>query len=260
MILSSIVLLGLFSILYQLLSAGLPGLNARLFTYNTPVPNVAGGLANAIVGSMVVVFGAILIAIPWGLAVATYLIEYGAKRKFVKVIRFLNDVFLATPSILIGLFAYSICVLPYKTFSATAGIVSLVVIALPIIIRSSEDVLYLVSPLLKESALALGISRCRVLFSIVYKVSLNGLLTGFILALARIMGETAPLLFTTLNNSSTSFNLVKPIATLPVVIYQYALSPYANWQQLAWSGALLITAFILVINLLARYAFSSKAV
>ena len=184
--------------------------------------------------------------------------EYSNKSALSKAVRFANDILLGVPSIITGLFVYAILVATLKHFSAIAGVVSLMIIAIPMVVRSTEDVLYLVSPLLRESAIALGVPRWRVTLYIVYRAARQGMITASLLALARITGETAPLLFTALSNNYTSFNLLKPMANLPVVIFRFAMSPYSSWQQIAWSGALLITMFVLAVNLIARLLASRK--
>jgi phosphate transport system permease protein len=248
----------LIAIIWSLVRLGLPGINLRLFTTPTPPPGAIGGLSNAIIGSAIITLIAILLAAPIGILIATYLVEFSRKNQFAKVIRFTNDILLSAPSIVIGLFVYALLVKPLGHFSGLAGAIALMMIAIPIITRTTEDILYLVSPLLRESALALGIPRWRVTFSIVYKSALQGIITGILLSLARVMGETAPLLFTSLNNQFTSLNVTHPMASLPVVIYRFAMSPYKNWQHLAWEGALLITVVILAINLFARYLAAKK--
>ena len=248
----------LFVILYSLCARGLQHFNLKLFTEITPTPGSDGGLKNAILGSLIIDGLAILLATPIGILIATYLVEYSNKTRLGKIVRFCNDILLSVPSIITGLFIYAILVATLKHFSALAGVISLMIIAVPMVVRSTEDVLYLVSPLLRESAIALGIPRWRVTIYIVYRAALQGMITASLLALARISGETAPLLFTALSNNFASYNLMKPIANLPVIIFQYAMSPYAYWQQLAWSGALLITAFVLIINLSARFIARRK--
>ena len=202
-------------------------------------------------------FIAILIAAPLGILIATFMVEFCGRKRFAKVVRFVNDILLSAPSIVIGLFVYALLVVPMKHFSGLAGAVALAIVALPMIVRASEDVLYLVSPLLRESAVALGLSRWRVTLSIIYRSCKSGLITAVLLALARVFGETAPLLFTALNNQFSS-GFMKPLANLPVVIFQFAMSPYHNWQQLAWSGALLVSLFVLVVNLLARFIVKDR--
>ncbi|MCP3680681.1 MAG: phosphate ABC transporter permease PstA [Gammaproteobacteria bacterium] len=246
-------LLFLISILWILISRGLPYLHPEIFTKVTPAPGEFGGMKNAIIGSVMMTLLAIAIAAPLGILVATFLVEFSGKNRTAKVVRFVNDILLSTPSIVIALFAYSLCVIPLGHFSGFAGAVALAMIALPMIVRASEDVLYLVSPMLKESASALGLPRWRVTAQIVWRVAKDGLLTGSLLALARIAGETAPLFFTALNNQYTNYHMFKPMASLPVMIYEYALSPYTHWQQLAWAAALLMTVAILLLNLLARF-------
>ena len=251
---SALLMLSLLCIiLWTLVSRGLPGFHLSLFFQSTPSPNsVSGGLANAIVGSLILNALAILIAAPFGILIATYLVEFSQKSTLSKWIRFANDVLLSAPSIIVGLLIYALMVKSLGHFSGLAGACALAIIALPMIVRATEDVLYLISPTLREAAVALGISRWKVTTQIIYRSIRNGLITAVLLALARIMGETAPLLFTSLSNQFMSFDINRPIANLPVTIYRYAMSPYPNWQQLAWSGALLITLFILINNLLAR--------
>jgi phosphate transport system permease protein len=248
----------LLLILYTLFARGLGHFNLALFTQSTPAPGDDGGLKNAIIGSLFMSLIGIALATPIGILIATYLAEYSNKSKLADMVRFANDILLGVPSIITGLFIYAIMVATLGHFSAIAGAVSLMIIAIPMIVRSTEDVLYLVSPLLRESAVALGIVRWRVTVYIVYKAALQGMITASLLALARITGETAPLLFTALSNNFTSYNLLKPMANLPVVIFRYAMSPYQSWQQIAWSGALLITIFVLVVNLSARMLASRK--
>ena len=242
----------LLLILYTLFARGLAHFNLSLFTEATPTPGDDGGLKNAIIGSFIMSGLGIILATPIGILIATYLVEYSNKSKLSGIVRFSNDILLGVPSIITGLFVYAILVATLKHFSAIAGTVSLMLIAIPMVVRSTEDVLYLVSPLLRESAIALGVPRWRVTVYIVYRAALQGMITASLLALARITGETAPLLFTALSNNFTSYNLLKPMANLPVVIFRFAMSPYENWQQIAWSGALLITIFVLAVNLCAR--------
>lgn len=253
-----IALFFLMMVVTSLVKLGLPGLNLRVLISPTPAPGEIGGLSNAIIGSFIITALAVIIAVPIGVLVATYLVEFSRKGSFAKIIRFSNDILLSAPSIVIGLFVYALVVRSMGHFSALAGSLALVMIAVPIITRTTEDVLYLVSPLLRESALALGIPRWRVTISIVYKAARQGIITGVLLALARIMGETAPLLFTALNNQFTSLNIFHPMANLPIVIYRYAMSPYPTWRHLAWEGALLITVVILALNLFARYLARNK--
>jgi phosphate transport system permease protein len=253
---ASIVVLAL--ILWQLVIRGIGHLNFALLTEPTPAPGMAGGLSDAILGSVIMTSIGIIIAIPVGVLIATYLAEFGRKSQLSHVIRFINDILLSAPSIIIGLFVYALIVKTTGSFSGIAGALALAIIAIPMITRTTEDVLYLVSPMLKESAVALGIPRWRVTLWIVYRSARSGIITAILLALARIAGETAPLLFTALNNGFANANPLAPMASLPVVIFQFAMSPYQSWQQLAWSGALLITLAILLINLLARLFMRKK--
>lgn len=248
------------SILWTLFKLGGHGINLRFFTERTPAPGVgAGGLMNAICGSLILTALGIAAAAPLGILIATFLVDYSKKSIFSKVLRFINDVLLSAPSIVMGLFIYAVVVRSMGHYSALAGALALAIIALPMIVRTAEDVLYLVSPMMKEAAIALGVPRWRVTVSIVYRTALQGLITAVLLALARIMGETAPLLFTALNNQFSSTSLLQPIANLPVVIFRFAMSPYDNWQRLAWAGALFITMLILLVNLLARFLAARKS-
>lgn len=253
-----IALSALIAIFFALFKMGLSGLKLSVFSQNTPPPLQSGGLKNAILGSLMINGVAILASVPIGILIATYLVEFGMKSRFSRIIRFINDTMLSAPSIVIGLFIYVLIVQAMGHFSGLAGSVALMLIAIPIIARATEDVLYLVSPTLRESAVALGVPRYRVVLSIIYVTAKQGIITGTLLALARTMGETAPLLFTTLSNQFLSFDLTKPMANLPVVIYRFAMSPYAGWQQLAWTGALLIAVVVLGINLLARLIFKAE--
>ncbi len=248
-----IVTVFLVSILFTLCKNGAPYISNELFTAVTPSPGAeSGGLLNAIVGSVVMNFIAILLATPIGMLIAIYLVEISRKSALQKIVRFCNDILLSMPSIISGLFIYAILVRPMGHYSAWAGAIALMVIAIPMIVRATEDVLYLASPFMRESAVALAIPRWRVTLCIIFRSLAPGLITAVLLALARTMGETAPLLFTSLSSNYLSFDLSNPMANLPVVIYQYAMSPYQNWQNLAWAGALLITIFILIVNLIAR--------
>lgn len=237
---------------WTLISRGIAAINLDLFTLETPPPGSPGGLANAIVGSAMMTGLAMLIATPIGILAGTYLAEYGRHSRFGTVARFINDVLLSAPSILVGLFVYGFTVLPMKHYSGWAGAIALSLIALPVIVRSTQDMIGLVPVPLREAAAALGAPEWRVMVSIVWRAAGSGMLTGVLLAMARISGETAPLLFTALNNQFWSLDLNAPMANLPVVIYRFALSPYDDWQQLAWGGAFLITFVILVLNVLAR--------
>src|SRR5437016_2534340 len=247
--------IGLFflgAILWTLLRNGTAGVSARLFTQMTPPPGSSGGLLNAIYGSVVMTALGILIGGPIGLLAGTYLAEYGRTSRVSSVIRFVNDVLLSAPSIIIGLFVYEALVVRMGHFSALAGAVALAIIAMPVIVRTTEDMLRLVPSALREAAAALGAPKWKVVVMVTYRAALQGMVTGVLLAIARISGETAPLLFTALNNQFWSTDLNRPMANLPVVIFQFAMSPYADWQVLAWGGALLITVSILVLNITAR--------
>lgn len=255
---SAVSLFLLMAILWSLLERGFFGFHWQIFTQPTPAPGESGGLSNAIVGSLIMTGIGIMVAAPIGILIATYLVEFGSKKRLSSVVRFVNDVLLSGPSIIAGLFVYAILVRTLGHFSALAGAVALAIIAIPMVVRTTEDVLYLVSPMLKEAAVALGVPRWRVTIMIVYRAAKSGMITAVLLAVARIAGETAPLLFTALNNQFSSINLLQPMANLPVVIFQYAMSPYTAWQNLAWAGALLITGVILIANLIARASIKAK--
>jgi len=252
--------IGLFflgAILWTLLRSGLAGMSLQLFTAMTPPPGSSGGLLNAIYGSVVMTVIGILIGGPIGVLAGTYLAEYGRTAYISTVVRFVNDVLLSAPSIIVGLFVYELLVLRMGHFSAIAGAVALAIIAIPVTVRTTEDMLNLVPQGMKDASTAMGAYHWRTITSVIYPAARSGIVTGLLLAIARISGETAPLLFTALNNQFWSSNLGAPIANLPVVIFQFALSPYPNWQQLAWSGALIITGSILIINIAARFVVSS---
>jgi phosphate transport system permease protein len=253
-----IVVLG--SILLMLIVEGVKGFSPALFTAPTPGPgSEGGGIANAILGSLIMTFLGILIATPIGLMAGTYLAEYGRTSKLADIIRFLNDVLLSAPSILIGLFVYTLMVRPMGTYSGWAGAVALAIIATPVIVRTTEDMLRLVPGQMREAGAALGAPRSLVIRAVTWRAASAGIVTGIILALARIAGETAPLLFTALNNNSWfNANLLGGVPNLPVMIYQFALSPYPNWQGLAWSGALLITVTILALSVVARFVIKDQ--
>ncbi|CAO4177747.1 phosphate ABC transporter permease PstA [Methylorubrum populi] len=253
-----IVVLG--SILLMLIVEGVKGLTPELLTAPTPGPgSVGGGIANAILGSLVMTFIGIVIATPIGLMAGTFLAEYGRGSKLADIIRFLNDILLSAPSILIGLFVYTMMVRPMGTYSGWAGAVALAIIATPVIVRTTEDMLSLVPSPMREAGAALGAPRSLVIRTITWRAASAGVVTGIILALARIAGETAPLLFTALNNNSWfNANLLGGVPNLPVMIYQFALSPYPNWQSLAWSGALLITVTILTLSVVARLVIKDQ--
>ena len=250
---------GLFflaAILWTLLSRGLAGMSVTLFTAMTPPPGSSGGLLNAIYGSLAMTVIGILIGGPIGMLAGTYLSEYGRATRISAVIRFVNDVLLSAPSIIIGLFVYELLVVRIGHFSALAGAVALAIIAMPVIVRTTEDMLNLVPQGMKDASTAMGAYPWRTITSVIYPAARSGVVTGLLLAVARISGETAPLLFTALNNQFWSTNLRAPMANLPVVIFQFALSPYPNWQKLAWAGALLITASILLLSIIARVVVS----
>ena len=253
-----IVVLG--SILAMLIIEGVKGFSPLLFTEPTPGPGSdGGGIANAILGSLVMTVLGILVATPVGVMAGTFLAEYGRHSKLADLIRFLNDILLSAPSILIGLFVYTLMVRPMGSYSGWAGAVALAIIATPVIVRTTEDMLRLVPATLREAGAALGAPPSKVITAITWRGASAGIVTGIILALARIAGETAPLLFTALNNNSWfSPNLMGGVPNLPVMIYQFALSPYANWQQLAWAGALLITVTILALSILARFVIKPQ--
>jgi phosphate transport system permease protein len=250
---------GLFflgAILWTLVSRGVAGMSWALFTSMTPPPGSGGGLLNAIYGSVVMTVIGLLIGGPVGMLAGTYLAEYGRTSPVSSVIRFVNDVLLSAPSIIIGLFVYELLVIRMGHFSAIAGAVALGIIAIPVTVRTTEDMLNLVPQGMKDASTAMGAYPWRTITSVIYPAARSGIVTGLLLAVARISGETAPLLFTALNNQFWSTNLNAPMANLPVVIFQFALSPYPNWQQLAWSGALLITLSILVLSITARVVVS----
>jgi phosphate transport system permease protein len=252
--------IGLFflgAILWTLIRNGLAGMSVQLFTAMTPPPGSSGGLLNAIYGSVVMTVIAILIGGPIGVLAGTYLAEYGRTARISTVIRFVNDVLLSAPSIIVGLFVYELLVVRMGHFSAIAGAVALAIIAIPVTVRTTEDMLSLVPQGMKDASTAMGAYDWRTITSVIYPAARSGIVTGLLLAVARISGETAPLLFTALNNQFWSSNLTAPIANLPVVIFQFALSPYPNWQQLAWSGALIITVSILILSIAARFVVSS---
>ena len=239
-------------ILGVLLFHGLSGLSLSVFTENTPPPGAAGGLANAIVGSLIITVLAVIIGTPIGILAGTYLAEYGRHDKLSSVVRFINDILLSAPSIVVGLFIYEVMVAPMGHFSGYAGAVALAVIVIPVVVRTTEDMLSLVPDTLREAAASIGLPRSLMIMKVAYRAAQAGIVTGILLAIARISGETAPLLFTALNNQFWSLNMNAPMPSLPVVIFQFALSPYEEWQKLAWTGALLITVTVLGLSILAR--------
>jgi phosphate transport system permease protein len=254
---TAVGLVFLGAILWTLLKNGLSGMSLQMFTQMTPPPGSAGGLLNAIFGSAVMTVIGIAVGAPVGVLAGTYLAEYGGNSRLSSVIRFVNDVLLSAPSIIIGLFVYQIVVVPMGHFSAIAGALALAVIAIPVTVRTTEDMLRLVPQGMKDASIALGAYPWRTTLSVIYPAARSGILTGLLLAIARVSGETAPLLFTALNNQFWSRDLNAPMANLPVVIYQFAQSPYPEWQQLAWSGALLITLTILALSIFARIVVSA---
>jgi phosphate transport system permease protein len=245
-------------ILGALLWNGLGGLSPRVFAEMTPPPGATGGLLNAIAGSLVMTTLGVLIGTPLGVLAGTYMAEYGRYSRLTFIIRFINDILLSAPSIVIGLFVYEVMVARMGHFSALAGAVALAMIVLPVVVRTTEDMLLLVPNALREAAASIGLPRSRMIIKIAYRAAGAGLTTGVLLAVARISGETAPLLFTALNNQFWSSDLNAPMASLPVVIFQFALSPYADWQQLAWTGALIITFAVLALSISARLLASSR--
>src|ERR1700760_141835 len=245
-------------ILAALLWEGFSGLSLRVFTEMTPPPGSAGGLLNAIAGSLMLTILAVLIGTPIGILAGTYMAEYGRHDKLTSVVRFINDILLSAPSIVIGLFIYEVMVYPMGHFSGWAGSVALAVIVIPVVVRTTEDMLTLVPDTLREAAASIGLPRSLMITRIAYRAAKAGMVTGVLLAVARISGETAPLLFTALNNQFWSSNLNAPVASLPVVIFQFALSPYKDWQSLAWTGALIITFTVLMLSILARALTASR--
>lgn len=249
-------LFGLFFlgwILWTLLSKGLPGINLDLFTKMTPPPMQEGGLLNAFFGSAVMCAMAIGIGTPLGVAAGTWLAEYGNARKAGTVVRFVNDILLSAPSIVLGLFVYTLYVMQTGgQFSAFAGALSLAFIVLPVVIRTTDEMLRLVPVQMREAALALGVPQWKVIMQVLYRTAMAGIVTGILLALARISGETAPLLFTAFGNQYWNSNVMQPMASVPVVMNQFAGSPYESWQVLAWAGALVLTVFVLLVSLSAR--------
>ncbi|RUO99775.1 phosphate ABC transporter permease PstA [Hyphomicrobium sp.] len=245
-------------ILATLVFKGFAGLNLKVFTEMTPPPGSDGGLLNAIAGSLLMTFFGVLIGTPIGILAGTYLAEYGRYSKVSSVIRFINDILLSAPSIVTGLFVYEVLVRPMGHFSAIAGAAALAVLVIPTVVRTTENMLVLVPNQLREASSALGLPQSLVIRKIAYKAARAGMITGVLLAIARVSGETAPLLFTALNNQFWSTDVNAPMASLPVVIFQYALSPYEDWQRLAWTGALLITAAVLSLSIAARYLGTSR--
>jgi phosphate transport system permease protein len=249
----------LFWILIETVRLGIGGLSYATLTEMTPPPNEEGGLANAIYGSALMVGLATLVGTPIGVMAGIYLAEFDRTGWLANVTRFVNDILLSAPSIVIGLFIYAIAVNPFKTFSAAAGVLALALIVIPVVIRTTENMLQLVPAGLREAAYALGAPKWKVIISITLKAARAGVITGVLLAVARIAGETAPLLFTALSNQFWTSNLGQPMASLPVTIFKFAMSPYENWQKLAWAGVFLITLAVLVLNIAARVLTRSKS-
>jgi phosphate transport system permease protein len=245
-----------FWILFTVIQRGLGSFNWALITQITPPPQAEGGLLNAIVGSLLMVGVAMVVAAPVGILTGVYLAEYGRESKLASLIRFVNDILLSAPSIVIGLFVYIIMVIPMHHFSGWAGVVSLAIIAVPVMVRTTENMLLLVPDVMREGSLALGSSKRQAILKICIPAAKNGIITGILLALARISGETAPLLFTALNSPNYSLDLNQPIANLPNTIFQFAMSADSGWISLAWAGAALISLYVVVINLFARLVFA----
>ncbi len=246
-------------ILWTLLDHGLSSLTPKLFSQMTPPPGSSGGLLNAIYGSLLMTAGGTLVGTPIGIMAGTYLAEYGHRGWLAPVTRFINDILLSAPSIVIGLFIYEVYVVQVKHFSGWAGTMALAIIVIPIVIRTTENMLRLIPSTLREAAAALGAPQWQIISFVTLRAARAGIITGVMLGIARISGETAPLLFTSLNNQFWNSNMNQPMANLPVVIFQFAMSPYADWQDLAWGGALLITASVLTLNIMARVLFRQRA-
>ncbi len=249
---TAIALIALALILYSLVVQGIGGMNLAIFTKSTPAAGTPGGLANAIVGSIMMSVLGMILALFIGIFAGTWLAEFAGESRYGSVVRFLNDVLLSAPSILVGLFVYEILVAPFKGFSGFAGAVALALLAAPVITRATEDILKLQPISLRESGVALGAPMWHVIRTIIWRAASSGIMTGALLAFARISGETAPLLFTALNNQFFSWNMAKPMANLPVVIFQFALTPYPDLNKLAWAGALLIAGAVLTVTIIAR--------
>ncbi|HEY6942703.1 phosphate ABC transporter permease PstA [Dokdonella sp.] len=239
-------------ILWTTLRTGIGAIGPALFTQMTPPPGSDGGLANALFGSLVMNLGAIAVGTPIGIAAGTYLAEYARKRPIGEAIRFVNDILLSAPSIVLGLFVYTLVVRTSGHFSGYAGALALALIVLPVVVRTTDEMLQLVPSTMREAALSLGVPQWKVTLQVLYRSALPGIVTGVLLALARISGETAPLLFTALNNQYWTHDLSQPMASVPVVIFQYAMSPYDSWHALAWAGAFVVTLFVLLLSLLSR--------
>ncbi|WP_312240118.1 phosphate ABC transporter permease PstA [Pantoea sp.] len=246
-------------ILYTTLERGIDGLSLSLFTESTPPPNTAGGgLANALAGSGLLILWSTVIGTPLGILAGIYLAEYGRKSLLAEVIRFINDILLSAPSIVVGLFVYTLVVAQMQHFSGWAGVVALALLQVPIVIRTTENMLRLVPDSMREAAYALGTPKWKMISAITLKASVSGIITGVLLAIARIAGETAPLLFTALSNQFWSTDMMQPLANLPVTIFKFAMSPFAEWQSLAWAGVLIITLCVLLLNIVARVIFAKS--
>ncbi|WP_233146182.1 phosphate ABC transporter permease PstA [Pigmentiphaga sp. NML080357] len=250
----------LFWIILTLLSKGAAAMSPTLFTQITPPPGQDGGLLNALLGSVMMAGMGTLIGTPVGILAGTYLAEYGQRGWLAPATRFINDVLLSAPSIVIGLFIYTVFVARIQHFSGWAGTLALAVIVIPVVVRTTDDMLKLVPNSLREACIALGCPHWKMITMVCYRAARSGIITGILLAIARIAGETAPLLFTALNNQFLSFNMNAPMANLPVTIFQFAMSPFGDWQRLAWAGATLITLLVLAINIIARIMFRKQAV
>ena len=248
----------LFWILWETVRLGIGGIVLATFTEMTPAPNETGGLANAIYGSFLMVMLATFVGTPIGIIAGIYLAEYNTKGPLASLTRFVNDILLSAPSIVIGLFVYAVVVARFQSFSGWAGVMALALIVIPVVIRTTENMLQLVPPGLREAAYALGAPKWKVITGITLKAARSGVVTGILLAVARIAGETAPLLFTALNNQFWTSNLNQPLASLPVTIFKFAMSPYENWQSLAWAGVFIITMAVLGLNILARVLTRKK--
>ncbi|MBI4809333.1 MAG: phosphate ABC transporter permease PstA [Nitrosomonadales bacterium] len=256
------MLFGLFWlgwILWTLLEHGLPGLGAHVFTQTTPAPGSSGGLINAIFGSVMMTSVAVLIGTPIGILAGTYLAEFGQRGWLAPLTRFINDILLSAPSIVIGLFVYEVYVVKVGHFAGWGGALALSIIVIPVVIRTTENMLRLIPNSLREAAAAIGAPQWKIITFVTLRAARAGILTGILLAIARISGETAPLLFTSLNNQFWSSDMNQPMANLPVVIFQFAMSPYEDWHSLAWAGALLITLSVLTLNIVARVMFRQKS-
>ncbi|WP_312120471.1 phosphate ABC transporter permease PstA [Pantoea vagans] len=244
-------------ILFTTVSRGVDGLSWSLFTESTPPPNTAGGgLANALAGSGLLIFWSTFFGTPLGIMAGIYLAEYGRKSALSEVIRFINDILLSAPSIVVGLFVYTLVVSQMQHFSGWAGVIALALLQVPIVIRTTENMLRLVPDSMREAAYALGTPKWKMISAITLKASVSGIITGVLLAIARIAGETAPLLFTALSNQFWSTDMMQPLANLPVTIFKFAMSPFAEWQSLAWAGVLIITLCVLLLNIVARVVFA----